>query len=215
MSLQLARYLKDFSPSRQPALLRESAFATTTTPMTESVFAQSEPEPQVDVDAERAEAYAAGRAEAEAELERRHRSEIGALCEQHAEEMAALRTRCELRAAALIAERFAQMADDTADLVAGQAANVLAPVLDEALARKAVADLAAMIRAGLPAGEGFVVTVKGPSHLFEQLRSHFKGETPAFRHVEADDLDIAAEFGETVLVTRMAAWADTVRKVLA
>ena len=36
-------------------------------------------------------------------------------------------------------------------------------------------------------------------------------DTDAF----ANDLDLAVEFGETVLVTRMAAWADTVRKVLA
>ncbi|HVK92749.1 MAG TPA: hypothetical protein VM468_15345, partial [Mycoplana sp.] len=92
---------------------------------------------------------------------------------------------------------------------------VLAPVLGEALSRKAIADLAAMVRAGLSGGEGFVVTVNGPSHLFEQLKSHFEGEAAVFRHLEADDFDLAVEFGETVLVTRMAAWADTVRKVLA
>ena len=59
------------------------------------------------------------------------------------------------------------------------------------------------------------ITVKGPLNLFEQLKSHFEDPMPAVRHVEVQDVDLTVEFGETVLVTRMAAWADTVRKVLA
>ncbi|MBD9373853.1 hypothetical protein IB238_14595 [Rhizobium sp. ARZ01] len=216
MSVQLARYLKDFSAPRQSApFLREGAFAQAGGATEETLFDIAPPEPQIDIEVERAEAFAAGRAEAEAELDGRHQEEIAALRNAHAMELAELRTQYEQRAAAMVAERFSQMADTVADLVAGQAANVLAPVLDEALSRKAVADMAALIRAGVLEGEGIVVTVRGPSHLFEQLKSHFEGEVPVFRHLEADDLDLAAEFGETVLVTRMAAWADTVRKVLA
>ena len=72
-----------------------------------------------------------------------------------------------------------------------------------------------MVASGLKAGEGLTVTVKGPKRLFDLLQSHFTEEAPVFRHEEVDDLDLTVEFGETVLVTRMAAWADTVRKVLA
>ena len=57
--------------------------------------------------------------------------------------------------------------------------------------------------------------VKGPANLFEQLKTRFDEPAPVFRHVETQDVDLTVEFGETVLVTRMAAWADTVRKVLA
>ncbi|PTM97706.1 hypothetical protein [Mycoplana dimorpha] len=208
MSLQLARYLKDFSPPRQPhSHARDGA--------DEVPFDLPEPLPQIDIEAERAEAFAAGRAQAEAELASRHHDELEALRLAHAAELAALRTHCDQQAGARIAQRFAQMEVQVAELVASQTANVLAPILGEALSRKAIADLAAMVRAGLSGGEGFVVTVTGPTHLFEQLRSHFEGEAAVFRHQEADDLDLAVEFGETVLVTRMAAWADTIRKVLA
>ncbi|HUH49646.1 MAG TPA: hypothetical protein VLZ56_07330 [Mycoplana sp.] len=217
MSVHLARYLKDFSTPRQSpsAFLRDGASEQAGSAIDQAVFEIAEPEPQVDVEAERAQAFAAGRAEAQAELESRHQAEVEALRSAHTEELDALRAKYEQQAAAMVAERFAQMADAVADLVADQAASVLAPVLDEALSRKAVADMAAMIRAGLSEGEGIAVTVKGPSHLFEQLKSHFEGEIPVFRHQQADDLDLAVEFGETVLVTRMTAWADTVRKVLA
>jgi len=46
-------------------------------------------------------------------------------------------------------------------------------------------------------------------------QSHFEEPAPVFRHVEMQDVDLTVEFGDAVLVTRMAAWADTVRKVLA
>lgn len=218
MSLQLARYLKDFgSPRQSPsALLREGAPEQAGSAIDQAaVFEVFEPEPQVDIEAERAQAFAAGRAEAEAELASRHQAELEALRNAHTAELEALRAGYEQQSAAMVAERFAQMADTVADLVAGQTANVLAPVLDDALSGKAVTDMATMIRAAISEGAGIAVTVKGPSHLFEQLQSHFEGETPVFRHQQADDLDLAVEFEETVLVTRMAAWADTVRKVLA
>lgn len=217
MSLQLARYLKDFSAPRQPPsnMRSESPFAAAEGAAGESRFDLSEPEPPVDIEAERAKAFADGRAEAEAELSHAHREQMEAMQADHAASLAQLRDSYEKQAAAMIAERISAMSDTVADLVASQAANVLAPVLDEVLTRKAVADLATMIRSGCQEGEGLVVTVKGPSHLYEMLLSHFEGHAPLFRHLEAADLDLSAEFGDTVLVTRMAAWADTVRRVLA
>ncbi len=217
MSLQLARYLKDFSEPRRPQspFLHDGAFARSASLAEEPAFDLSASEPEIDVEAEREQAFAAGRAEAEAELSARHRAEIEGLRSAHAAEIDALRDRLERHALSVIAERFRSMTDTLADLVASQAANVLAPVLDEVLAEKAIADLAAAIRAGLPEGDGVVVTVKGPSNLFEQLKLQFEDGAPVFRHLEADDLDLVAEFGDAVLVTRMAAWADTVRRVLA
>lgn len=217
MSVQLARYLKDFGtpPRPQPAFMHNSTFGQAGDLSGEALFDISQAEPEIDVEAERAQAYAAGRAEAEEELTNRHHAETDALRSAHAAELAELRKRLEQQAAAMVSERFALMAETLADLLAGQTAAVLAPVLDETMTRKAIADLATMIRAGIGGGEGITVTVKGPLHLFEQLKSHFEEAPPVFRHLEASDLDLVAEFGETVLVTRIAAWADTVRKVLA
>lgn len=218
MSVQLARYLKDFGtpPRPRPSVLSPSAFAGPEEAVTpDALFAAASVEPPVDVAAERAEAFAEGRAEAEAELSARHAADVAALKEAHAAELAALKARYEADYAGALARCFSTMAGEAADLVAAQVAPVLAPLLSEALTKRAVAHLAAMVAAGLQADEGLTITVKGPGNLFEQLKSHFSEPAPVFRHVEAEDVDLTVEFGETVLVTRMAAWADTVRKVLA
>ena len=216
MSTHLARYLKDFSTPRAPApVFQPQSFAQ------ESVPASAEPPsflpalPAVDVEAEKAAAMAEGRAEAEAELQARHEADLAALKEAHKAELEALKAQYEQDYAAALAERFSTLTNEVADQVAAQTAQVLAPVMSQVLTRGAVSDLARMIAEGLKDGGGMTITVKGPSSLFEQLKSHFEEPVPVFRHVEVQDVDLAVEFGDAVLVTRMAAWADTVRKVLA
>lgn len=211
MSAHLARYLKDFSAPRvqppvfQRSFARNDAEAIALTPAL----------PAVDVEAERAEAFAEGREQAEAELQARHEADLAALREAHRAELDALKARYEEDYAAALAERFSTLAGEVADQVAAQTAQVLAPVMSQVLTKGAVADLARMIVEGLKGGDGVTVTVKGPLNLFEQLKAHFDDPVPVFRHVEAQDVDLTVEFGDAVLVTRMTAWADTVRKVLA
>ena len=218
MSAQLARYLKDFGApprAKAPAFQSSPAFGLDEPDagMGEP-FAMPAALPPVDIEAERAEAHAAGRAEAEAELVARHEAEIASLKEAQRAEAEALRARYEQDYAAALAERFSALSFEVGELVAAQVAHVLAPVMNEVLTKGAVADLARMVAEGLPEGEGLTITVKGPANLFEQLKSHFGEAAPVFRHVEMQDVDLTVEFGDTVLVTRMAAWADTVRKVL-
>lgn len=216
MSTHLARYLKDFGapPRIQAPVFPQPRFAQEGAVPAEP-FALPPALPPVDVEAERADAYAEGRAEAGTELAATHEAEIAALNEAHRAELEALRTRYEQDYAAALAERFSTLAETVSDRVAAQAAQVLAPVMSQVLTKGAVADLARMIAEGLQEGEGVTITVKGPLNLFEQLKSHFEEPAPVFRHVEMQDVDLTVEFGDTVLVTRMAAWADTVRKVLA
>jgi len=217
MSTHLARYLKDFSTPRASApVFQPQGFA-----QQESLSAEAEPLallpslPAVDLEAERAAALAEGRADAEAELQVKHEAALAALKEAHKAELEALKARYEQDYAAALAERFTALTGEVADQVAAQTAQVLAPVMSQVLTKGAVADLARMVAEGLQDGEGMTITVKGPLNLFEQLKSHFEDPMPVFRHVEVQDVDLTVEFGDAVLVTRMAAWADTVRKVLA
>jgi hypothetical protein len=216
MSVQLARYLKDFgAPERaRPAVFQPADFGAEERFAAREEFSMAPVEPAIDVEAERAEAFAEGRAAAEGELSDRHAREVTELRDAHAAELDALRHNYEKEYAAALAERFSGLTAAVGDLVAAQVAHVIAPVMNDELTKKAVADLARMVTEGLHADEGMAVTVKGPATLFEQLKSHFGDKMPAFRHVEMQDVDLTVEFGETVLVTRMAAWADTVRKVL-
>jgi hypothetical protein len=215
MSASLSRYLKDFSPPKiELTRVTPRYFPDLDTDLSQN-RAWAEPVmPEIDIDAERSEAFAKGRAEASAELALEHQKEIADLRARHAEEIDALKQRLEEQAAARIAAGFGEMADRLALALGDQAARVLAPVMDEALAKRAVENLAGMVRHGLAAGEGIAITVRGPLALFEALKALLP-EATAFRHVESDDVDLTVEMGEAILVTRMAAWSDTVRKVLA
>ncbi len=217
MSAMLSRYLKDFSaPKVELSMMPPKYFPDLDTDYADSDrLALRSATPQVDVEAERREAFEQGRAEATAELVFEHGNEIVDLQAAHAAEIQALTRRLEEEAAGRMAAQFQEMTEQLAVALGDQTARVLAPVMEEALVQRAVADMAEMIRQGIIAGEGCAITVRGPLRLLEALKSSLGDDMPVFRHVETDDIDLAIEMDETILVTRMAAWADTVRKVLA
>ncbi|APG90003.1 hypothetical protein [Sinorhizobium americanum] len=217
MSASLSRYLKDFSaPKIEITRMPPKYFPNLEADFpAEDRSVQRPAMPEIDVDAERREAFAQGRAEAAAELAFEHQREIAELKARHAEELDAVKHRLAEDTASKLAAGFSQITERLALALGDQAARVLAPVMEEALIKRAVEDLAAMIRQGIGAGEGLTITVKGSPVLFEALKQHLDDDTLVFRHVVADDIDLTVELGEAVLVTRMAAWSETVRKVLA
>ncbi|SMF43550.1 hypothetical protein SAMN02982989_2125 [Xaviernesmea oryzae] len=212
MSASLARYLKDFSePQTVPLPLMTDDFAGG---LEDGLALPPLADEQIDVEAERAEAYAKGYDAASAELRQRFEEERQALLAAHAQETAALRERYETEAAALIAARLQEIAGLTAEAVSGQTAGILAPLLDEALVAKAVSDMADIIRGSMLEGDIGTLNVHGPLHLFEKLKTALGTSTPLLRHIEAPDLDITVDIGETALVTRMSAWSASLKKVL-
>ncbi len=225
MSASISRYLKDFSaPKVDLSIVPQRYFPDLDDDISsEAVFAvKQQPQippppvqPQIDVEAERREASVQGRLEAEKELSAAHAKEIAKLTARHAAELETMRTRFDTEIAAMINNRVSEMGSQIATLLADQTARVLAPVMDQVLLQKSIADLAKMIEHSIDAGEGCKINVKGPLPLFEALKRHLKDETLIFRHQETADIDLSVEFGESILVTRMAAWADTVGKVLA
>lgn len=217
MSAMLSRYLKDFSaPKVELSLMPQKYFTDLDSDYADGDRLGARPAmPDIDIDAERRRAFAEGRAEATAELVFEHERQIADLQAAHAAELAALTQRLEAETANRLAERFADMADGLVVALGDQTARVLAPVMEDALLQRAVADMAQMIKQGLVAGEGCTLVVKGPTQLFEALKRQLGEDMPLFRHVETGDIDLAVEMDGTILVTRMAAWVDTVRKVLA
>jgi hypothetical protein len=217
MSASISRYLKDFSaPKVDLSLVPPRYFPDLDDdfPANGAFTMKQQVQPTVDVEAERRDAFAQGRAEAEAEQQVLHSTEIAALNARHAAELEAMRVRCENEIAAMIYDRYSDMGSQLATMLADQTARVLAPVMDDVLLQKSIGDLARMITHSIGAGEGVKITVKGPLALFEALKRHLDSETLIFRHQETADIDLTVEFGESILVTRMAAWADTVGKVL-
>ncbi|WP_426237265.1 hypothetical protein [Pararhizobium sp. DWP1-1-3] len=218
MSASISRYLKDFSvPKVDLSLVPPRYFPDLDDdfPANGAFAMKPQAQPQIDIDAERRDAFARGRSEAESEQTALHDAEIAALNTRHAAELEATRVRCENEIAAMIYDRFSDMGSQLVTMLSDQTARALAPVMDDVLLQKSIADLARMITLSLGSGEGVKITVKGPVALFEALKRHLNDETLIFRHLESDDIDLSVEFGDSILVTRMAAWADTVGKVLA
>jgi hypothetical protein len=218
MSASISRYLKDFSaPKVDLSLVPPRYFPDLDDdfPANGAFAMKPQVQPQIDIDAERRDAFAQGRREAESEQLALHETEISALNARHAAELEAMRVRCENETAAMIYDRFSDMGSQLVAMLSDQTARVLAPVMDDVLLQKSIADLARMITLSIGSGEGAKIIVKGPVALFEALKRHLNDETLIFRHQESDDIDLSVEFGDSILVTRMAAWADTVGKVLA
>lgn len=209
MSASLASYLPDFSETQVvPLPIMPDDFDD------EPISAEAV-EPPLDIEAERAKAYAEEHEAAAEDLRRQYDAERQELEKAHAEQLAALKEKHETETVALIAAQFRDVAAATAQALADQTAVILSPLLEEALTAKAVAEMADMIREAMVEGELGTLTVRGPAGLFERLETAL-GETSAvLRHIEADDLDIAVEMGESALVTRMSAWSASLKKVMA
>lgn len=218
MSASISRYLKDFSPPKvNLAMVPPRYFPDLDddAPVHRAIDVKPLPEPKIDIEAERRDAFAQGRLDAQEEDRILHAADIAAVKEQHASELEAMRRRYEDEAAASVYARFSEIGSYLATMVSNQTARMLAPVMQDVLLQKVVADLAVTITNSIGAGEGCKITVKGPASLFEALKKHLDDETLVFRHQESADIDLSVEFGDSILVTRMAAWADNVRKVLA
>ncbi|MFS8147829.1 hypothetical protein ATY78_00795 [Rhizobium sp. R635] len=208
MSISLSRYLKDFGEPESPApIIDVDDFAG-------NGFPEMPSEPAIDVEAERREAYAEGHAAATAELTEKYELEARALAEVHARELEELKLRYEVEAAAVIASRIRDIAEEVAELVSAGAAAAIAPVMTEALAAKAAENLAALLRDAILEGAAGPIVVRGPVRLFDRLKTELGDHAGAVRHIETDDIDLAVEIGESVIVTRMSAWAASLKKVL-
>ncbi len=210
MSIMLSRYLKDFGePSPSAPIIDVDDFAAETA----SVFAELPQEPEIDIEAERREAHSEGFAAATLELTEKYEREAEAAAAAHAREIEELKLRYEIEAAAVIASRIRDMAEEIATLVSEATATAIAPIMTEALARKATENLAVLLREAILDGAAAPIVVRGPAKLFDILRGELGEHAALVRHHEADDVDLAAEIGETVLVTRISAWAASLKKV--
>ena len=216
MSAAIARYLKDFGdpqPSHHQPVLQD--FSAEDSFHTDAVsLDQPFEEPEVDVDAVRQEAYAEGYETASVELGARHADEMSALQASHAAALQELREHYEMQAAQAIASGLRSIAETLSERISEEAATCLAPVLQEEIARQSVATLASLVREAVTDGYAGTIIVKGPLSLFNILATEMGDDRVLLRHADAPDLDLTVELADSVLVTRMSAFAASLKKVL-
>ena len=215
MTASIARYLKDFGePTPAPPVLVDDVgdfdFG--------GGFDIPEPtiETPVDLAAERAEARAEGLAAGAAEAKQSWEEERAQLLKAHADELAATKLKYEAEITSIVEKKMSEAAVLIAEAVGMQTARILAPIVEQTLVEKAVADLAELLHAAILEGDAATVTLRGPVELFEKLKAALGEEHQALlRHVEAADLDLSAEMGDAALVTRLSAWSARLKEVLA
>lgn len=215
MSMPLARYLKDFSTTVAPPAPPAPAFDMPSVDAFDMDF-PALPEPEaVDVEAIKREAYAEGHEAGEKAAAERFEVDRQAIEIAHAQALAERDQKLRDEFADLLATKLPDVIERLSMAVSEQAAIALAPAIGEALAEKAVKDLADLLKAAINAGEAGTIEVKGPRLLFEKLQSEMPEQTSFLRHVEDPDLDLSAEFGDAALVTRISAFTASLKKVLA
>jgi hypothetical protein len=215
MSASIARYLKDFGDV-QPAGL---AFGD---PLADAdgisgfgdVAAGFDEFETPDVESEKQAAYARGHEDATREITEKVEAEREELLAAHAAELEGLRSVYLEEIAVFLSLRLREGIDAIATNLSEQTANILAPILTEELSLKAVSALADVVRASMPDGEAVMLVVKGPKDLFEQLKTQPGFEEETMKFTETADIDLSVELGESVFVTRMSAWASSLRKVM-
>lgn len=215
MTSALARYLKDFGdpqPHQQPMLTdfgNEPSFSDDFPEFPASVEMDAP-----DLEAVRQEAYAEGYETALAEFNLKHEEALEALRQAHAEELQRIQKTHEEQTASRIAEALKSIAAELAERVSDEVAHCLAPLLQASIARKAVADMSELLRDAVLEGDAGPIIVKGPLSLFNILATELGEDAVLLRHIEAADLDLTVEIAGSVLVTRMSAFAASLKKVL-
>jgi len=210
MSAALSRYLKDFGTVAPPPLVvADPVFEDV------SAFAVVPEADPIDIETLRQGAFDEGREAAEAELSVTHQAALDAAVAAHGEEIEALRIRYETEAAERIGPGLRQIAALLAETISAETAAALGPVMSEAVSTKAIAELASLIEAAILEGAAGPISVSGPRDLFESLTALLGEKAGLLSHIDAADIDLSVTIGESVLVTRMSAWADGLRKIWA
>lgn len=204
MTASLALFLPDFELSRMRAFQ--------STPRDGGA---SPTESRIDIDIVTAQARAEGEAQARAELSSQHALERDADERRHQAQLAALRAEMETLAAQTIPGAIAARSDEIAELIAGDVAAVLAPLLDAAVRTRILTGLAGEIKSALELENAGQICVSGPEDLVAALRDILGADADKFAILQTDGVDIEIEVDRTRFATRIADWSKALAEGLA
>jgi hypothetical protein len=211
MSAALAHYLKDFSVAAPSAPPSDYAFAD----LDFDMQALPEPDDIVDLAAEKQQSYDDGHSAATQALEAAHAAALDALAASHRDEIEALRARYQVEIAERLTSAIREMTARIADTVVDATARALVPMLGEETARTAVAELGSLIRAQIAEGHAGKVKVRGPRELFDLLSAGLGEHADCLEFEASEEVDLTAELGDTVLLTRLSVFAESLERVMA
>jgi len=211
MNAMLTKYLKDFSaPPPAAPVGNDFLSALSGAPVPDLNFVS---EPKVDIEAERREAHQEGYDEAAAYFQAKHEEDLELLKGAHALQLQGLADAHESETIWMIHTRFHEMSQMISQTLAEQAFQVLLPVMEEQVARKAIGELAELVRRALAESAVTTVVVRGPERLYARLKPLLDIDGIESRFIENTSADISVEINDTVLLTRLANWAQALSEV--
>jgi hypothetical protein len=166
--------------------------------------------PAVDTTAAIADAVAKAEAAVADQLSAIYEATLQAERDNHAAERDQLGRSLGSEAAALIEARFADMQEQLVALTTTAAARILSGVLTEAMQKRAIDALAAIIREAVRDGEAVRIRVHGPQSLFEALSTALGALASNVDFTEQPSLDLTVGIDSNLYETRLAEWSAAV-----
>jgi len=155
------------------------------------------------IDAAHASGFESGKAAAMAALEARLEGERASFAQQRASE----RQAWVAEEAEKLAQRLSAGLDELEARIAETTARVLEPFLRAELRRQVIAALRADLEALLTQEPGISLSVTGPEDLLQALRDQLSGKACAATYLPNGEPDVRITAGQTILETRLGAWA--------
>jgi restriction endonuclease Mrr len=170
---------------------------------------------EVDLEAERREAYDEGHQAATEAMMAQHAEALEAMKEQHAKDIEQQRLQFEDGLADYLSKALPDLALRVSTELSEATVRVLSPLVKEQVMRGAVHELVEELKPTLAKEILEQVTVFGPAYLCDLLKSQLEERGDGVSFVHTEDTDIRVEIGDSLLVTRLSAFAADLERVLA
>lgn len=217
MSASIARFLKDFGEPEAPALPSADVFNAELLSFgdfADTSFEAVAPEPVLDIEAIKAAAFEEGRAAAVAELTEAFEKEKLELISQNVAETENLRNELTQDLGEKVGAQIHDTMDAIANFLADQTLSVLTPVLTEELSKRASEELAQLVKSTLTDRSCTKLIIRGQAPMLEAFTKALGDPAPEIHFIESEETDLSVEIEDSVVVTRMSAWASSLRKVM-
>lgn len=133
--------------------------------------------------------------------------EIAILAAQHQRELEAVRSEFGETVAERISVGLKALEQQLLDGIATEVAQILAPILGEQARASSVAAFVEALRGALAEPGAVSISVEGPADLLAQVEKALEGNNGRLEFKEADQTDLRARLGDSVITTRLGEWA--------
>lgn len=147
-------------------------------------------------------------------LNEEHAAALEAEQRKHAAELEALTHRLGEDAAAMIADRLADMEQRVSELTTAATARIMSGVLSEALQERSLDRLARSIRLAVQDKEAVRIRISGPAALYSALAAALPELAPRFDHTQAATFDLTVAIDEDIFETRLSEWSAALTEML-